>query len=432
MSSPWSVTHALNTTTDNTLMSTKTLDRIFLIFISLALLLALLGTLHGILTGIFQAQFQVLASCYNIFSNLMWAFSLGTLLISTFYQARISNYVFFLSLLLLTSSLISTPFIFGLIEHVNLFEFITHYSNFHFLMSTGNTFKIYFYSINFFQLMVCAMALLLVRFDSARFFRPKYYSTTGRKIFVNTAAAGAVFVVSMSISLISPFYIVQKNLGFSIEQGNLRCVEKSFVKGDKKIVLLPMAHIGDASFYQGIVKDYLNKDAVFLVEGVKDTKGLIKGQLFYGTVAKQMGISEQKSEFKFPEKTKIKFVWADVETSELHAETIKFINLLSVDKPGETQLGLASILEVDRLMKQDGFIQIIFGDILNKRNERLFAKLNEVLPTSKLIVIAWGAAHIHDMEMQITKIGFQKNEEVKRTLTGLWKILDRRPASATP
>lgn len=299
-------------------------------------------------------------------------------------------------------------------------------------MSTGNTFRTFFYTMNLLQLVICIMAFLLSRYDSSRFFRVQYYSSRGPRIIFNTVLSGAFFALSIMISLISPFYILHKNLGFSIDQGNLVCVERSFVKGDRKIVLLPMAHIGDASFYQEIVKDYRDKEAVFLMEGVKDTKGLIKGELFYGNLAQKIGVSEQKNEFKFPEKTKIKFVWADVDTSELSRETVNFINLLSVAKAGESNLNISSILEIDRMMKQEGILKTIFGDILKKRNERLLSKLNEVLPTSKLVVIAWGAAHIHDLEMQITQIGFQKNDEVKRTLTGLGTILKRRPASEVP
>jgi len=411
-------------------MSNKSRDRIFIFYLYAAALNAILCLIDGLWVSSSQTQISLLSNSLATMGHLLFALSLGTLFISLIYQSKRSNYVLALSLLLLSGPFISTPFIYSIARHVKFFDFITQMNNFNFLMNSGYAFKTYFFIINILQLSIAGLAILFIKHDVTRFYELRDYSISNKRILLNGTFVASVFVCSFVAYIIGPLYLLHAGLGISYDQGNIISVEKTFSRNDVKIVLLPMAHIGDASFYQSIVSDYSSQQAVFLLEGVKDQKGLIiKGDLFYSSLAKTLGMAEQKGQFKFPKKTTIRFVWADVDVSELSQQTIDFINLLSVDKNSDKGIGLEHLGQISQMMAKEETSKIIFSDILNFRNERLLTKLNEELTKSKLIVIPWGAAHMHDIEMQIKKIGFEPTLEVKRILTQVWRGNDRVPAS---
>ena len=49
-------------------------------------------------------------------------------------------------------------------------------------------------------------------------------------------------------------------------------------------------------------------------------------------------------------------------------------------------------------------------DILTKRNRHLLGVLEERLPTSEIIVVPWGAAHMPEIHREIQKLGFRVTE----------------------
>ncbi len=411
-------------------MTSKLLDRIYLVYAWALFLEATVSVFHGLWVMIFHSQIQYISNLGQAISGLLLLFSIMTLICSAFYQSRRSYLIFALSLMIITEPFFSSPFIFKIVEQVSMFEFLTGISNFSFLMTHGNSYQVFFFALNFSVVLISALALLLMRHDSERFFTQTFYLHSFKRWAVAGGLFSIVFLGSLAAYVIGPFVTLQQAIGLNISQGNLVCMERSFTKDGKTIVLLPMAHMADASFYQGIIRDFQDKEAVFLVEGVKDATGLIKGKLFYENLAKTMGIASQSHALQFPKETKIKFVWADVDISEFNKKTVEFINLLSVSKDSDKNLSLANFAEINRMIKQEGMMDIIFGDILNLRNARLLSRLHEQLPQSKFIVIAWGAAHMHDLELQLTKNGFQKSTESQRTLTGLSTLLNRTPASA--
>ena len=57
---------------------------------------------------------------------------------------------------------------------------------------------------------------------------------------------------------------------------------------------------------------------------------------------------------------------------------------------------------------------IVFGEIIDKRNEFVFKKTSEALVSNEIVVLPWGALHLHGIETKLLKSGF-KPIEYRRT-----------------
>ena len=54
-----------------------------------------------------------------------------------------------------------------------------------------------------------------------------------------------------------------------------------------------------------------------------------------------------------------------------------------------------------------GWVKQLMDDVLTKRNHHLLGVIRERLPTSEIIVVPWGAAHMPEIHREIQKIGFR-------------------------
>lgn len=181
---------------------------------------------------------------------------------------------------------------------------------------------------------------------------------------------------------------------------------REYVRDGKTIHLYPMAHIGDAGFYHRLSKSFPT-NALILMEGVSDNRGLLTNKISYQRAAESLGLAEQQTEFA----PKGESVRADVDVEAFSQETIDLLNLVMQMHTKEVTPEI--ILNVMQFSPPPGYEQKLAKDLIEKRNQRLVQEIQSRLPAWEHIVVPWGAAHMPGIARELQKLGFtpQKTED---------------------
>jgi hypothetical protein len=180
---------------------------------------------------------------------------------------------------------------------------------------------------------------------------------------------------------------------------------RKYVRDDGRTVLLvPMAHVGEAEFYHQLSRSFPT-NSVVLMEGVTDDQQLLTNRISYKRVAATLGLSEQQREFK---PVAVEMVRADVDVSQFTPSTIGLLNLIMlIHGKGLTTETISALLGFSpppHLEDQ------VWDDILRKRNERVLEEIHDRLGETKPIVVPWGVAHMPGIAVGITASGFRVAE----------------------
>ncbi len=171
----------------------------------------------------------------------------------------------------------------------------------------------------------------------------------------------------------------------------------------RTIQLFPMAHVGDASFYQQISRSFPSNSLV-LMEGVTDQKHLLTNRITYKRVAKSLGLAEQQQEFR----PSAQAVRADVDVAVFGTNTLDLLNLVML---AHTKgLNAQTLLALSQYSQPPDLHLELFDDLLGKRNRHLLGEIETRLAQSEKIVVPWGAAHMPGIAAGIQKLGFRVTE----------------------
>jgi hypothetical protein len=213
--------------------------------------------------------------------------------------------------------------------------------------------------------------------------------------------------------------------GFSVQVRN-------YVRNDgKRIQLVPMAHVGDASFYHQLSQSF-STNAVILMEGVSDEGNLLTNKVTYKRMATSLGLAEQHEEFK---PAQLQMVNADVDISAFTTNTIGFLNLAMLFHAkgvnAETVLKLLELSPSPQLQEQ------LWDDLLRKRNQHLLGELRARLPDAQQFIVPWGVAHMPGIAQEIEASGFRLEETqeyavIRFRLLGSKARSTGKPAATTP
>jgi len=203
-------------------------------------------------------------------------------------------------------------------------------------------------------------------------------------------------LISLKISLKDALFI--DNKGIYINEFILK-------KGNQNIYLIPMAHIGEKSFYQHVIESLPRTDAVMLSEGVSDKKNLLKSKFDYKNVSSMLGIANQKSSFLLKD-SKIDVVSADLDISDFSSTTIKLLDLISRYINSNFKDSI-SFFELNKILSDKDQYNLLFKDILEKRNRFLLKTIKSNLAQYNNIIIPWGAKHIPFIKDNVLNMGFK-------------------------
>ena len=191
----------------------------------------------------------------------------------------------------------------------------------------------------------------------------------------------------------------------ALRPGGLMVRVRKYVRQDGKTVqLVPMAHVGEARFYQELSRSFPT-NAVVLMEGVSDDKNLLTNNITYKRMAKSLGLAEQQEEFN---PVQVEMVMADVDVSQFTPNTIGFLNLVMlVHGKGLT---VENVMKLMQYSPPPQFEEKLLDDLVRKRNGHLLQELRDHLPQSDLIIVPWGAAHMPGISHGVQDAGFRLDE----------------------
>jgi hypothetical protein len=177
---------------------------------------------------------------------------------------------------------------------------------------------------------------------------------------------------------------------------------RKYVRNDgKTIQLFPMIHVAESDFYRKVLQSFPT-NSIILMEGVTDDKNLITNRVSYKRMAKALHLGEQHEEFK-PDRGEM--VRADVDVSEFTTNTIDVLNLVMfIHSKG---LNAGTLLMLTQYKEPPNLQELLFDDLLKKRNRHLLEQIHARLSQSDHIIVPWGAAHMPELSKEILKSGFR-------------------------
>lgn len=193
--------------------------------------------------------------------------------------------------------------------------------------------------------------------------------------------------------------------------------EREFEKDGKRVRLVGMMHIGDSEFYQGLASAIPgDTPLVVLMEGVNDREGLLHGGFSYVSLAKNLGLSAQETEFTPPPKaSRIVYRNSDVDVNTFHPASIEFIKLIGkfLAKP-TLQNAIDTFSTNNSVLTRPDIEQILRHDLETSRNQHLTSEITSALKDYDFVLVPWGAIHLPVIEAALENEGFRRVHEVDR------------------
>lgn len=202
----------------------------------------------------------------------------------------------------------------------------------------------------------------------------------------------------------------------------VRMEERGYVRGDKQVRLVAMAHIGDPKFYRDLNQSFRGERSLVLEEGVTDTNRVLRSfrRDSYKKVAGALGLQAQ--DHKLMNKANVR--WADVDVSEFSPKTREVLNAIGlVFQGGKPHEVVTAYLRYSQLFAgQHGEaadrdrLEGLWNDLLKLRNRRCLDRLQTALADHDRVVIPWGAYHMPGLERGILEQGFTVSNTCMRTI----------------
>ena len=207
----------------------------------------------------------------------------------------------------------------------------------------------------------------------------------------------SVACAALAVNHFSEGFVALRPIGLTVQARN-------YARNDgKTIQLVPMAHIGDSTFYRQLSRSF-PANATILLEGVTDNRNLLTNKITYKRMATSLGVAEQQNEFQ----PRGNLVQADVDVEQFTTNTIDFLNLVMlVHSKGVNAETVPKLLGYS---PPPHFGEQLMDDLLRKRNRQLLGKIHAQLSQSDSIIVPWGAAHIPEIAREIQKSGFRLTE----------------------
>lgn len=244
-----------------------------------------------------------------------------------------------------------------------------------------------------------------------------------------TLVTGAVNAIGVALETTTDGYLKIRPKGLLLE-------EREFQKGNKRVRLVSMMHIGNREFYESVRDSFsLQLPAVVLMEGVRDDRGTFDGDFSYAPLAEKLGLQAQEADIlmKPPAKqeptgdvTQPDFRHSDVDVSSFHPRTLEMMRAIGHFLANPTlETALQTFGAEDSPFQGADVEDIVMTDILTNRNAHLANEIRSALDDYDVVIVPWGALHMPEIEDTLESWGFQKTREIDRPVVKFGKSAKR-------
>ena len=188
---------------------------------------------------------------------------------------------------------------------------------------------------------------------------------------------------------------------------------REYRRGSQTIHLVAMMHIGEPAFYQDLIETLPMQGAITLAEGVTNDAGQLPERRSYSSIAAGLGLVPQ------PELggNNRKLRYADVDLSEFSPETREFLAGVERVMNAETlEAGVRAYLELSDMGSETAVrtLNALKHDLIDLRNDHLFAEIETSLRDYDTVVVPWGALHLPGIQDRIRDLGFEQELAMDR------------------
>jgi len=186
----------------------------------------------------------------------------------------------------------------------------------------------------------------------------------------------------------------------------------TYRKGERRVVVVPMIHIGDREFYRLTEDRFAAMPGLTLLEGVSGGGKELK-KLNHRDIASAVGVSAQSDEMLRGCKPRhatsegflcagkeMRYEFADLDFKDFKPVTQEYLRGIGTSGAFGNIAG-----EIQLMTSPGGFL--ISWDIEDNREERLFREFDRKSGRQPLVVIPWGAAHSFRISRLLEDRGFR-------------------------
>jgi hypothetical protein len=197
--------------------------------------------------------------------------------------------------------------------------------------------------------------------------------------------------------------------------------EREYIRDNQHLHLIGMVHIGRESAYPALFASIPVEGTLVLAEGVSDRTGVLAKGLPYDKVAGELNLSVQKD---ISTVSTLTVRNADVDLSTFSPSTLALLRQTA----DAWSNGVAGLLSIQPLPDPDGLDQmqqlnVVYDDILTKRNAHLLGEIDRGWATHNRLVVPWGAYHLLEVEEAVLAQGFVLQREQRTTMIPYTTVL---------
>lgn len=200
-----------------------------------------------------------------------------------------------------------------------------------------------------------------------------------------------------------------------LELDGVRVVHRSYVRGEERVELVGMIHIGRRSAYESIFEPFPPEGTLVLEEGVRDAGGLLVTGPVYERVAGGLGLDVQ---VPITEIAPLPSRNADVDVSTFSENTRSLLRrifaIYTAEEPAAALLDY--LIHVRSHKDARALFDELYDDLVHRRNQHLLLELDRALEENSRVVVPWGAYHLPGIEQAVIARGFQRHAERSITL----------------
>ena len=188
-----------------------------------------------------------------------------------------------------------------------------------------------------------------------------------------------------------------------MDTSGLYTTDRAYTRGEQTVHLIGMMHIGESSYYSELIESFPTEGAVILREGVSDEQNLLPDGISYEPLAASLGL-ESQGPLGGDEHA---VVDADVDISTFSPETLSILRhigeLLASESAFEALVAYSRLVETRPDLDT---LERLQHDLLEMRNEHLFAQVTASLEEYDHVIVPWGALHMAGIESMLLELGF--------------------------
>jgi len=279
-------------------------------------------------------------------------------------------------------------------------------------------------------------------------FTAPFFRLKNTLIFRAVNLCAAPVVLLLLVLFAANAYMTEYTAGFmKLDPGGLRMAERVYQRDNRTIRLAAMIHVGDREYYDGVAKSIGTGRTVVLAEGVSDARQLLTSSIDYGKMAGYLGLTSQKemqlsgriiaaedldsprigstSAEKGKPGSEVDILRADADVSDFRPPTIQLLNAVgkSMAESDSFADGIRTLNAWSQKNLTPEMYDVIFDDILHRRNMAVIRYLDKALARYDTVVIPWGALHMNELEAEVVKRGFKLQGERERISIDFRKML---------